>query len=227
MPSDLGPELAEYRAVSRLAVAALILGLASVLALITPVLWFLPVLAVITGLAALLRIKHNPSTLIGRKAALIAIALGVTFGVAAPARAISRGIWLGARAQRFADAWFDFLRAGQSYHAHQLTRPAGRRLPLDEHLPDRYTDADLEEEFEGFLRRPVTASLLRLRDRAVLSYLGSDITYSTASEDVVKLRYELAEPDKPEPIPVSVTLLRTVDQSGKEQWQITGQAAEE
>jgi len=221
--SDLGPDIGDYRAVSRLAVAALMLGLASVLALITPVLWFLPVLASVLGFAALVRIKQNAATLIGRKAALIAIALGVTFAVAAPARAISRGVWLGARARSFAEVWLDFLRGGQPYHAHQLTQSTDERLPLDEDLPSKYKEPDLKEDFGEFTRRPVAASLLRWRDGAELTYLNSEITYSSQTEDVVVLRYLLADPDRQEPTTARITLLRTVGPDGKERWRVTNQ----
>ena len=50
----------EYRAISSLAVAGLLLGIASVSALAAQVLWGVPLVGAITSLAAVLRIEFVP-----------------------------------------------------------------------------------------------------------------------------------------------------------------------
>jgi hypothetical protein len=66
-------DLLPYRAVSRAAVASLVLGLLSALGLLTPFALVLPVLGVVLGLMALRSIRRYPAELTGRVMAWIGI----------------------------------------------------------------------------------------------------------------------------------------------------------
>ena len=94
MPRNLPPihitdpqdaQLAEYRAVAGQAVLGLIFGLLSPVALIDPMLWVVPLLGVFFSVWALRRINKYAPAMIGRKAALVALALSLLFAAAAPA----------------------------------------------------------------------------------------------------------------------------------------------
>src|SRR5436309_2502178 len=91
-PQSLRPDevpLAEYRSVSRAAVAAVGLGLASSVVLITPLLAVVPIAAVIAAAVALRSIAASAGQLIGRAPAVVGLCLatfflgwGLTWGVA-------------------------------------------------------------------------------------------------------------------------------------------------
>ncbi len=80
---DPDADIVEYRALCVLAVAALILGLASPLAVVDPLLWTVPICGTIVSAAALWRIARN-SSLTGRRLALAGLWLSVVFAVAGP-----------------------------------------------------------------------------------------------------------------------------------------------
>ena len=65
-------EMAEYRAVSGLAVCGLLVALLALVALIHPACWIVPPVAILLCLAALIRIANEDLALVGRKAALAA-----------------------------------------------------------------------------------------------------------------------------------------------------------
>jgi hypothetical protein len=113
-------DLAEYRALSGLAVAALCFGALSAAAFLTPVLWLLPPLgAALSGLA-LWRIARNAPALTGRWLALAGLALAVLFAAAAPTDWLLYNPLLRREARQFAQRWFDALAEGQPQKAHQL-----------------------------------------------------------------------------------------------------------
>ncbi len=83
-------EMVQYKAVSRLALLTLALGLGSGLALAHAIFWAVPAAAVLTGALSLRAIAASRSSLIGRKAALSGLALALFFGTWTPAAAVSR-----------------------------------------------------------------------------------------------------------------------------------------
>src|SRR5262245_4816609 len=95
-----GDEPIQYRADSRLAVLALLLGIASAAAMVGPVLWFVPIAAAITALVAMRRIRSSED-LVGWNVAFLGLLLALLFGIAAPARTMSRQYWLASRAEQF------------------------------------------------------------------------------------------------------------------------------
>ncbi len=76
-------ELGEYRAISRLAVGSLVVGLLSALALLGPILWMVPLFALVLGLLALVVIQRSRGGLVGVPMALAGLCLAICFGSAA------------------------------------------------------------------------------------------------------------------------------------------------
>ena len=113
-------EVARYRALSSLAVAGLLAGLLSPLAMFAPVLWLVPLAAVVLSGLALRRIAARWPELVGRPAALAGLMLGVAFLVAAPVDDLVYRYFLRQQARQFAEIWIDAVRHGEVYKAHQL-----------------------------------------------------------------------------------------------------------
>lgn len=113
----------DYRPVSRLAVAALVAGGCSALALVTRFAWMLPLLGVGLAAAALLDVSRPGRPKAGRLMALGGLALAAGFG----AQAVSDSVvdrWLTARRASAAAAfWLDAVREGRWVDALSICGP--------------------------------------------------------------------------------------------------------
>ena len=76
-------EIKGYRPVSKLAVAAAVAGILSALALMTPLLWLLPLVGVALAVAGLADVARPGAEKAGRAAALLGLALSIGFGTQA------------------------------------------------------------------------------------------------------------------------------------------------
>lgn len=103
----------DYRPVSPLAVAALLLGCCSAVAVFTRFAWFLPLVGTMTAAAAVADVSRPLSARVGRLPALAGLALSLGFGAQAITdAAVSR--WIGrARAIATAETWVDAVEAGR------------------------------------------------------------------------------------------------------------------
>ena len=77
-----------YKSLSRAAMLSLIFGLFSLLAWISPMLLFLPVIGLTFGLVGLSNLKRYPNELIGTPIAWIGLAMSVVILIASPAKHI-------------------------------------------------------------------------------------------------------------------------------------------
>lgn len=108
---------ADYRPVSPLAVAALVVGCCSALALVTRFAWALPLVGTALACAALADVARPEARKAGRLAALAALALSVGFGAqAVSGLLVDRWIMAG-RARAAAQTWIDAVREGRTTEA--------------------------------------------------------------------------------------------------------------
>ena len=133
-------EQVPYRSVSKLAVAALVLGFLSLLALIDPLLWTVPVVAIVLCWLALRSIARSDFVLTGRWCALCGLGLAMMFGVAAPAKWIIYRQMIRQEARQFADEWWQHIKQDAPERAFQLTERPTMRQPRDETL---WEDAEI------------------------------------------------------------------------------------
>jgi hypothetical protein len=116
-------ETSGYRPVSRLAVAALVAGLASSLALTTPLLWILPLMGIAVAAAALADVGRPGAEKAGRAAALAGLALAVGFGAQAVAsKAVAHWLMRG-RVVAVTNAWLDAVVEGRFADARSMLGP--------------------------------------------------------------------------------------------------------
>lgn len=112
-----------YRPVSRLAVAALVAGALSSLALTTPLLWILPLVGVAIAAAALADVGRPGAEKAGRAAALAGLALAVGFGMQAVAsKAVAHWLTRG-RVVAVTNAWLDAVAEGRLVDARSMLGP--------------------------------------------------------------------------------------------------------
>ncbi|MGD0382651.1 MAG: hypothetical protein ABSA77_03950 [Thermoguttaceae bacterium] len=190
-------ELAAYRSISGWAVAGLVIGLLSPLALVDPLLWAMPIAAGIVCVRAFSQIRQNAPAMIGRKAALAGLWLAV-FSFSA-----AYGDWLYYRwrirdeARQTALFWFELLAQNRPELAFQLTLHPQQRRPFDERIWDFYVDSEKDKvKWFTALKNYVApgkegepASLVRtllaLGDSADVRYLGTLDQFFVESQYVV------------------------------------------
>jgi len=119
-------KLQTYRAISPWAPLALLLGLASPLALVHPLLWLVPLAGVWVAWMGFKQISSD-SGYAGRPALLGALALALLFGSMAPARYLTRHWMISREANRLAVQWIGMIRQGDLQQAHQWTLPPTER----------------------------------------------------------------------------------------------------
>jgi len=121
--ADGSGEIAGYRPVSALAMAAAVSGAVSTLALTGPVFWVLPLVGVALSCAALFDVGRPGAPKAGRLAALAGLALALGFGMQAVATAATAE-WLSrGRAETAARFWLDAVVAGRHDDATGMCGP--------------------------------------------------------------------------------------------------------
>lgn len=136
MPDEaFSGDVAGYRPVSSLAVAAFVAGCGSALVLFTSLAAVVPLVAIVMAVAALADLRRSEGRRAGRLAALAGLALAIGFTTQALAGA-AVGRWIAARrASATAEAWIDAVRKGEFNEAIGLCSgsalpPAGRGDPF-------------------------------------------------------------------------------------------------
>jgi hypothetical protein len=210
-----------------LAVAALIAGLASPLALAHPFLWLVPGAGVLVSGMALRQIARSEGLLLGRKAALAGLALSLVFGTAAPVRLTSDTWYLTEAARPMADQWFALLRDGKPERAYQFGLLPQVRRKADESTPDlwRYyrSDSGAAAALRKFVDEPLVRALLALGAKARVRLFETAWVEHGAEFERVCLIYAVTfeERDQRRTFFVNLILRRTVDpQSGQPQWRL-------
>ena len=226
--SEAGDPIVEgYSTISGWAVAAVIVGVLSATALVSPLLWLVPAVGIGIALAAMWRINRSRGDLIGWNMALLGLLLSLMFIVAGPVRTVSRQIWLRARAEQFADGFMNLLQQQQSYLAHQFTLgPDSRHLAVPD-LPELYEkDEKMLDGYKAFLKREPAKTLLTEGKRAKFER-GSSEVLEDDGNDAVGVRYHITAPDAggSKNFDASLILERSLSHAGgAEQWQVVRMA---
>lgn len=187
-------ESARYRAVSPIAIIALILGMLSASSLLHPSGCAIALLGAVVSIVALNRIAASPE-LIGRKAALLGLALSIAFGVAAPAQALTTRWWLAGEAEPAALGWFRYLQDDKPELAHQMTQLYATRQQPDRVLDFYRSSPEAKENLTEFVADPLIRTLLALGDKAQIRlYETGDITFDKEGE-LIEQYYAVTYPD--------------------------------
>lgn len=121
-------ELSDYKPLNRAAVAAVVLGAGSGLAPFHPAFCVIPAIGVLVGITSLRQLHTSDVRQSGRYLAVFGLFLSLFFCSWAIARESSRRQHLYDQAKDFADHWFQLLRDGKLYEAHQLTLTEENRI---------------------------------------------------------------------------------------------------
>ena len=215
-------DIAEYRAVSTAAIVGLIVGLLGPLALSHPLLWTLPAVGAAICLTALVRIAQQTPTLLGRKAALIGLALSILFAAAGPTHWLVYRRLVRQEASQFGLKWFSLLAERQPHKAHQLTSRAEYRQPFDDTLWEYYgQDSTMRLELTEYVNQPLVRTLLALGPKAEVRYYGIDSQRRANNADEVEAIYAVTyEDDGKKTFFVLLKMHRFVNRRGQAAWRV-------
>jgi hypothetical protein len=215
--------LAQYHSVSRMAVVAAGLGLASAVTLASPLLAPLAVAAVITGGLALRAIAASGGQLAGRAIATFGICLASLFLGWGITRDFSRQATLESHARHLAETWLELIHVGKLKEALQFRRPPTSRLSSPEALAEYYEkDAQAVKDLQQFASQPMVKDLLAQGSRADIRYEGIVSATREGFNDRLILKYSYQKPaEQGERQPVWIHLSRRVDVSTKNpEWEL-------
>lgn len=217
-------ELSAYRALAGQAVVGLIIGLASPLALVDPLLYAIPIAGVLVSYWALRRIKKSDA-LTGRKMAASGLLLSLVFLVATPTDWIVYRRMIRAEARQFSALWFEFLTHDQPQKALQLLQAPQQRQRLNRDLWTFYrNDAKQREQLEGYVKDPLVRTLLALGQKAEIRFFDTVEQTNDGNDDVVQQWWAVTYEEEGEKRSffVVVNMLRQKLPSGKAEWRIYG-----
>ncbi len=228
LDADSTAELPDYKAISRLAVASLLLGIASITALAAVPLWIVPLIGVVVSLLAFVRIAGAGGTLGGRPLAVVGLCLAVFFGSAALAGHWNSRRIIARQAEETADQWFAALARHDVELAHQWTVSFGQRsgaFDLEQLRKFYEKDSKAKEGLAKFIENPSIALLLALGPRAHAQLVDTELIddrMETVSQDY-QISYE--EAGKPQSFRLTLMFERRVPpHRGYVWWRISGYA---
>jgi hypothetical protein len=182
---DEATQLAGYQSPSALAIAGLLLGLASPLCVLGLLLWAVPLVGVAVSLAALRRIAASDGALSGRPLAVAGLVLSTAVGCAVVSHATITQQLRGLQAAEVGRHWIALVLAGDTQSAYQL---AIGYPPPD---PNRTEDLGPEgNPYDRFVEGPVVTALLAAGTEAEVRDQGT-IKYAAlwGNEFVLRRRY--------------------------------------
>jgi hypothetical protein len=220
---NLPPEEArvvQYRAVSRAALAALALGIASAAALISPILVVVPLAAVVAGLVALRTIQAGGGLVVGRWLATAGICLALLLGSWGVVRHFSRQMALADQAIRLADGWLELVRRGQREAAHQLTLRAGERMSSLAAAEEYYrTNIQASDSLARYFESEPLKSFVTAGPEVQFRLDSVAQQVQHTHDDEIALKYTFDGPDGRRPM--WIVVVREVDEkTGRAAWDI-------
>jgi hypothetical protein len=201
-------DTADYRAISSLAVAALLTGAVSATSLIGVPLWIVPLVGILLSWLALVRIDRSAGMLLGRPMAAAGLALSLCFGTAGIATHFYSQRLLAREAQQTANQWFQALAEDQPELAREWTLSLGSRAGFDdpERLKSYYADDPTRRgQLAKFVSQKLIAIMLRLGHRATVNL--EETTLIDESSGMIGQRYQATYDDAGHPAHFSVQLL--------------------
>jgi hypothetical protein len=227
-PVDGAGAVAQYPSVSVPAVLALLLGVASAGALISPLWWCIPLVAATLAVLALRSIARSERVVLGRRAAVIGLLLGLGFVGWGVTRYYLRQRILQQQAHQHADAWLQLVQQGRLHEAHQLHLGQDQRQTPEADLAKYYRDSrEPQREFHSFFDVAPVRDLVDQGAHGRLRFLGDKGVLAEGapgtSSDVITLSYALdyEQDGQPTSLPFLITLVRTRNRGDADaRWQV-------
>lgn len=168
------PEL-EYRAVEPWAIGGLLVGLLSPIALLSQVLWLVPLVGIATNALALRRL-HQGANRVGRSAALVGLGLSVLFGVVPVAQSVADYIVLKDQPREVADHFLEYLRHDDPRKALMLRAVPDVRKSVDDDEAVKLffrNNHEARKDLAKFVELPAARTIMALGERADIRFYAT------------------------------------------------------
>jgi hypothetical protein len=225
MDSYEAEELGNYTSLSSLAVCAFLFGLASLIALLAPLMVVIPIAGVLVALFALVRIGRSEGALTGRSLALVGLALAIACGIASPLRVQVRDSLYSSQANEAGRRWLDAVANNEIAAAfEQTTGNAKGNLmgpPSASGEPPKY-DADASQINLG--NDPLVTKLREETTHGELKFATNALTVDTSGPvPRAAITYQTTEPD--DSLTMVLTLMRSTTANGwlVDSWRLEGE----
>lgn len=186
------PELTQYRAISFWSVATMLSGLAAPLALVGPLLWWVPLVTIPLALLAFRQLNQPDPRYVGKTAAVCGMCFAALFFGWAITQRMSREARVTHEAKLLADDWLQLIQSGKIHEAHQIQSPASRRQGNEIDLTAYYeAQAEAGRELATFRNTEPIKSLSGQQDKIQVQF--AEVARHTVEglSDYVTLRYEV------------------------------------
>lgn len=216
-------EEAGYRTISVLAIVSLVLGIASPLSLIAPLLFAIPICGAALAFLAMRRIAASDGALIGRAAAAIGLALSIASVTAAYSRTTLTQELLSRQARVEALEWCRLLQLGSIEGALQLTSSSIQHPPPP--LPDAPAD-ESPSPLETFRTDPVVKLLLGPGHGETVKYV-QDTAFDPGTGGSARIQQQFtvsaaADAGQTSPTTIEIVMQRTGPYGhNPPQWQVS------
>ncbi len=192
------PDLTPYRAISPWAVGTLLAGLAAPLALLGPLLWWVPLVAIPLAFLAFRQLRQSDPRYVGQTAAVCGMCLAALFFGWSVTQVLSREIRSTATARELVDGWLKLVLAGQLREAHQIQSAASRRIALGSDLESYYqAESEAGKDLETFAHTQPLASLAGQQGKVELTFAEVSQHLVDGITDYFTLRYEIKQGSVP------------------------------
>lgn len=213
-----------YRAICGLAVAGLVLGLLSIVALVDYRAAAVAAAGAVVSALALWQIARRSPELTGRKAAVAGLVLSLAMGGVAVGHVLAYRWLLTRQSREVARAWFDLMATGQPQAAYQFHLPPADRQPSGSDLWRFYqADATQYEALNKYVASPGIRALLALgKNVTIRPYAIESVDTRSEHRKVTELYSATYEHDgRKTTFLVRMTMKRQADDAaGRAVWQI-------
>jgi hypothetical protein len=192
-PDSLLPDeqtVAHYRSIAPLAVVTVLLGIASALILITPLLVPVPVGAIVAGIAALRAIRRSGGQLAGQAPAMAGLCLATFFLGIGLTHHLARQSALEQRGREMADVFLRLLAEGRNREAYQFRLSPSMRITAPGALAEYYeTNADAAKELQNFVSSSGVKELLARGRESDARFVSVASAIRDGETDLLVLKY--------------------------------------
>lgn len=209
MDSYEAEELGRYTSLSSLAVCAFVLGIASLIALLAPLMVVIPITAIVVSILALVRIGRSEGALTGRTLAVVGLSLAIACGIASPLRVEVRDNLYSAQADRAGRLWLRSV--SQNDLSAALERTTGNAKgnlmgpPSSEGPPAKY---DPQASLVNFGNDALVSKLREESEHGELQFAVNALTCdASGAVPRVEISFQTTEPD--DSLTMDLALLRS------------------
>ncbi|MBR4833397.1 MAG: hypothetical protein IKU86_03570 [Thermoguttaceae bacterium] len=200
--SNAADELVSKRA-SVWAIVSALFGALSFSSLLNLGFLALAAFALFAAIFALVAIAKSGGELVGRRLALVGLALGIAGAVAGPARREAYRVDFERQAEQFCQGWFETAAKGDFLSLRQMERPHWDRVPIvDEKDVVKYWatsthDEDAHREMHSYLADTTLLTLAALGDRVVPTFYATErLTLNSKVEMTNRIYAVTVAPEK-------------------------------